>query len=405
MTMKRYITSIILVCMSIVIIGTYYGKKMVSANDFPNYSIKTLEGHESEIKNVRLKGTVEKDDISSNVTITSNETIYQSQQSFMDRLTGNNEPKIAELKKKHRSFMRGKQNIYSFYQDEDFIAYAEAVYKFESANKFMFNIGLLDLASNKEISFEHAIPGETSNGLHVLDVQLIHSKLKVVTKNYLYINDEEQSEVHLYTFDLANQKLLNDEVIITPEQMKMGYDVIDTMENTPLQPRKSIVFIKRSDASSQSGALVNNTEKPVIFEYVYEKNQLETIQLPETLANRVVTSQNYLFGDKLYIINQDAKGMHVTTFDIRNQSITNDETFLIHNSDWAGAFPLVIKNDRVYVLGTSDFEINKTANLRPQLFIAELNTGKILYKGEVIPKNPDQKYNTKPFVLHSLEIK
>ena len=124
--MKRYMSSILLVCVSIIIIGAYYGKMMVSANNFPEYSIKTLEGREGEIKDVTLSGFVEKDGRTNGVKITSNETLYQSEQSYLQRLTGNNDPKIEKLKKEHRSFMRGKGNIYSFYQDSDFIAYAEA---------------------------------------------------------------------------------------------------------------------------------------------------------------------------------------------------------------------------------------------------------------------------------------
>ena len=409
MAMKRYISSILLVCLSIIIIGAYYGIIIVNANDFPEYSINTVEGLESEIKDVSLRGFVEEEGISNNVKITLNETLYLSNQSYFQRMTGNNDPRIEKLKKEHRSFMRGKNNIYSFYQDADFIAYAETVYKPSSLDhsyKDVFNIGLLDLASDKEISFELGVPGGIFNSIGVLDVQLIQSQLKVVTENYMYGSDSntDQEEIHLYTFDLANQKLLNDEVIITPQQIKMGYDIINSMEQNPSQPRNSIVFIKRPKVVNQGEGSANTTDKAAIFEYVYEKNHLETIELPETLTDRILTSRNYLNGDELYIINQDAKGMHLTTFNIANQSIINDQTFPINNVG-TGEFPIVIKNDRVYVLATNDFEENNMTNLPPQLFIGELKTGKILYKGEVIPKKADQKFNTKSLVLYSLEIK
>ncbi|MGE8079099.1 hypothetical protein [Peribacillus loiseleuriae] len=406
--MKRYISSILLVCMSIIIIGVYYGKMTVNANNFPEYVIKTLEGNETEMKDVTLSGYVEKDGISNGVKITTNKTLYLSQQSYLQRMTGYNDPKIEKLKKEHRSFMRGKNNIYSFYQDADFIAYAATEYKSSSLDhsyKYVFNIGLLDLASNKDISFELGVPGEIFNSIGVLDVQLIQSQLKVVTENYMYGSDSntDKAEIHLYTFDLANQKLLNDEVIITPQQIKMGYEVINSMEQNPSQPQKSIIFIKRPKVVNNREGTASNTEKAAIFEYVYDKNHLETIELPEVLTDRMVTSQNYVNGDKLYVINHDAQGMHLTTFTITNQSITNDQTFPIKNVG-TGAFQIVIKNDRVYVLATNDFEENNSLNLPPQLFIGELKTGKTMYKGEVIPKKADQKFNTKSLVLYSLEI-
>ncbi|KMY49502.1 hypothetical protein [Peribacillus loiseleuriae] len=405
--MKQYISSILLVCLSIIIIGAYYGIMIVNANDFPEYSIKTLEGHESEMKDVSLSGFVEKEGMNTSVKITSNETLYLSNQSSLQRMTVYNDPRIEKLKKEHRSFMRGKNNIYSFYQDADFIAYAETVYKPSSLDhsyKYVFNIGLLDLASDKDISFELGVPGEIFNSISVLDVQLIQSKLKVVTKNYMYTNTGmDEAEVHVYTFDLGNQKLLNDEVIITPQQVKMGYDVINSMEQNPSQPQKSIIFIKRPEIVNQSEGSANTTNKAAIFEYVYDKNHLKTIELPESLTDRIVTSQNYVNGDKLYVINHDAKGLHLTTFTITNQTITNDQTFPI-KSVGTETFPIVIKNDRVYVLATNDFEENNSSNLPPQLFIGEMKTGKTMYKGEVIPKKVDQKFNTKSLVLYSLEI-
>ncbi|MFJ5622054.1 hypothetical protein ACIQD3_04805 [Peribacillus loiseleuriae] len=406
--MKRYISSILLVCLSIIIIGAYYGIMIVNANDFPEYSIKTLEGHESEMKDVSLRGFVEKEGMNTSVKITSNETLYLSNQSSLQRMTVYNDPKIEKLKKEHRSFMRGKNNIYSFYQDADFIAYAETVYKPSSLDhsyKYVFNIGLLDLASNKDISFELGVPGEIFNNISVLDVQLIQSKLKVVTKNYMYSNnnDMDEAEIHVYTFDLANQKLLNDEVIITPKQINMGYDTVASMEQNPSQPQKSIIFIKRPEVVNKGEGTASNTEKATIFEYVYDKNQLKTIELPESLTDRMVTSQNYVNGDKLYVINHDAKGMRLTTFTVTNQTITNDQTFPIKNVG-TEVFPIVIKNDRVYVLATNGFEENNSSNLPPQLFIGELKTGKMMYKGEVIPKKVDQKFNTKSLVLYSIEI-
>ena len=43
------------------------------------------------------------------------------------RLTENGLGQLAQLKKEHRSFMRGKQNIYGFYEDKQVLADVEII--------------------------------------------------------------------------------------------------------------------------------------------------------------------------------------------------------------------------------------------------------------------------------------
>ncbi|MBR8643974.1 hypothetical protein KEH51_02165 [[Brevibacterium] frigoritolerans] len=71
-----------------------------------------------------------------------------------------------------------------------------------------FDIGLLEKKDEEETSFQIELPnqGRIMNA-DVRDVQLVHSKLQVLTMNDVNSNNEKQTkEVHLYTIDVANKK-------------------------------------------------------------------------------------------------------------------------------------------------------------------------------------------------------
>ncbi|MDQ7862215.1 hypothetical protein RCO48_18055 [Peribacillus frigoritolerans] len=70
------------------------------------------------------------------------------------------------------------------------------------------DIGLLEKKDEEETSFQIELPNqERIMNTDVRDVQLVHSKLQVLTMNDVNVNNEKETkEVHLYTIDVANKK-------------------------------------------------------------------------------------------------------------------------------------------------------------------------------------------------------
>ncbi|AXN38397.1 hypothetical protein [Peribacillus butanolivorans] len=400
--MKRYFGSIIMVMVILLSIGTYYVKIASSASNLPKYTFKTLEGNDKELETVIIHGSYEENPtMHEELTIESNQTIYTSEKSYLENLIGPQDKRIEKLVKEHRSFMRGKENIDSFYEDNDFLAYVPVTNNREVRIKpipMKFDVALLEKKSKDETSFEIEVPEqERFWSIDVRDVQLIQSKLQVVTRNDVKTNGENQStEIHLYTIDLANKKIVKDETLIaeTFNNTTQGYVEMPTSVSS-MQPNNLILFTLVKGLYNEDGNFKEKPSESSLLIYNYETRKLEKVTLPKKLSGSYESIRDGYFDEEnLYIIKRGSKNNHVVTFNISSQSVTSDYKFddqSLHNDE--DGFSTTVKNGRVYILGTNGMYEEKGEYKPAQLLIADLQTGKTLYKGETVIQSADQKKN------------
>ncbi|MGY3312411.1 hypothetical protein ACV242_000907 [Peribacillus simplex] len=406
--MKRYICSIIIGMVVILSIGTYYVKVASSASGLPKYNFKTLEGSDKELDPVIIHGSLEVDPIYEPLTIESNQSIYASERSYFENLSGIRDFQIERLIKEHRSFMRGRDSINSLYEDDDFLAYASVNEDFTKNGKMEaeFDIGLLEKKGEDETSFKIELPDqERIMNVVVRDVQLVHSKLQVLTMNDVNSNDEKQTiEVHLYTIDLANKKVLSDKTLLSetftdPNQvdLEMPTDI------APSQPNNMVLISLIKGVNHEDG-FKEKLKESKLLSYNYDTEKLETVKLPkkESLSPDMARG-GYADGKKLYIVDTKSDKYHIKTFDLSSQKITNDmELDLTVNKkeqDFAA-----FKNGRVYFLLGSGRDQEGVLTSKPaQLLITDYKTGKTLYKGETVTNKKNGK--NYGFNIESLEVK
>ncbi|AMM94763.1 hypothetical protein UP17_21705 [Peribacillus simplex] len=406
--MKRYICSIIIGMVVILSIGTYYVKVASSASGLPKYNFKTLEGSDKELDPVIIHGSLEVDPIYEPLTIVSNQSIYASERSYFENLSGIQDFQIERLIKEHRSFMRGRDSINSLYEDDDFLAYASVNEDFTKNGKMEaeFDIGLLEKKGEDETSFKIELPDqERIMNVVVRDVQLVHSKLQVLTMNDVNSNDEKQTiEVHLYTIDLANKKVLSDKTLLSetftdPNQvdLEMPTDI------APSQPNNMVLISLIKGVNHEDG-FKEKLKESKLLSYNYDTEKLETVKLPkkESLSPDMARG-GYADGKKLYIVDTKSDKYHIKTFDLSSQKITNDmELDLTVNKkeqDFAA-----FKNGRVYFLLGSGRDQEGVLTSKPaQLLITDYKTGKTLYKGETVTNKKNGK--NYGFNIESLEVK
>ncbi|MDF9759327.1 hypothetical protein OKW24_001100 [Peribacillus simplex] len=406
--MKRYICSIIIGMVVILSIGTYYVKVASSASGLPKYNFKTLEGSDKELDPVIIHGSLEVDPIYEPLTIESNQSIYASERSYFENLSGIQDFQIERLIKEHRSFMRGRDSINSLYEDDDFLAYASVNEDFTKNGKMEaeFDIGLLEKKGEDETSFKIELPDqERIMNVVVRDVQLVHSKLQVLTMNDVNSNDEKQTiEVHLYTIDLANKKILSDKTLLSetftdPNQvyLEMPTDI------APSQPNNMVLISLIKGVNHEDG-FKEKLKESKLLSYNYDTEKLETVKLPkkESLSPDMARG-GYADGKKLYIVDTKSDKYHIKTFDLSSQKITNDmELDLTVNKkeqDFAA-----FKNGRVYFLLGSGRDQEGVLTSKPaQLLITDYKTGKTLYKGETVTNKKNGK--NYGFNIESLEVK
>lgn len=402
--MKRYLCSIIIGMVVILSIGSYYVKVASSASSLPKYTFKTLEGSDKELDPVIINATLQNgSNFYESLTIESNTTTYASERSYLENLTGRQGHEIERLVKEHRSFMRSRDSISSLYEDDDFLAYARVNSEYTKSGNMEaeFDIGLLEKKDEEETSFQIELPnqGRIMNA-DVRDVQLVHSKLQVLTMNDVNSNNEKQTkEVHLYTIDVANKKVLSDKTLVSetftyPDQVdfEMPIDV------APSQPN-NMVFISLIKGVNHEDGFEEKLKESKLLSYNYETEKLETVK-KESLSLDMARS-GYADGKNLYTVEMKSGKYRIKTLDLSSQTLTND-TELDIAANKEEQYTAAFKNGRVYFLLNGMNQVGKT-NKPAKLLIADIKTGKTLYKGETVIN----KKNSKSFELYidDLEIK
>ncbi|MGG0409221.1 hypothetical protein [Peribacillus simplex] len=401
--MKRYLCSIIIGMVVILSIGTYY-VKFSSASSLPKYTFKTLEGSDKELDPVIINASLENGSFYEPLTFESNTTTYASERSYLENLYGRQDHKIKRLIKEHRSFMRGKDSISSLYEDDDFLAYAWVNSEITNNGKMEaeFDIGLLEKKDEEETSFQIELPNqERIMNTDVRDVQLVHSKLQVLTMNDVNVNNEKQTkEVHLYTIDIANKKVLSDKTLVSetftyPNQV----DIEMPTDVAPSQPNNMVLISLIKGVNHEDG-FEEKLKESKLLSYNYETEKLETVKKGSLSLDR--ERSGYADGKNLYVVEMKSGKYRIKTFDLSSQTLTNDTEldFAVNKEEhYFAAF----KNGRVYFLLGNEVDQGSLTYKPIQLLIADLKTGKTLYKGETVIN----KKNSKNFGLfiNDLEVK
>ncbi|MFJ9386400.1 hypothetical protein ACIROD_22000 [Peribacillus sp. NPDC101481] len=404
--MKRYLCSIIIGMVVILSIGTYYVKVASSASSLPKYTFKTLEGSDKELDPVIINGTLQNgSNFYDPLTIESNTTTYASERSYLENLTGRQDHQIERLVKEHRSFMRGKDSISSLYEDDDFLAYAWVNSDITNNGKMeaKFDIGLLEKKDEEETSFQIELPNqERIMNTDVRDVQLVHSKLQVLTMNDVNSNNEKQTkEVHLYTIDVANKKVLSDKTLLSetftyPNQVdfQMPIDV------APSRPNNMVLISLIKGVNHEEGPYEEKLKESKLLSYNYETEKLETVKKGSLSLD--MARSGYADGKNLYAVEMKSGKYRIKTFDLSSQTLTNDTELDIAANKKEQYFA-AIKNGRVYFLLGKEVDQDVLTYKPAKLLIADIKTGKTLYKGETVIN----KKNSKGFglIIDELEIK
>lgn len=408
--MKRYLCSIIIGMVVILSIGTYYVKVASSASSLPKYTFKTLEGSDKELDPVIINASLDNGPYYESLTFESNTTTYDIEKSYLESFSGRQDYRIERLIKEHRSFMRGKDSISSLYEDDDFLAYAWVNSEITNNGKTEaeFDIGLLEKKDEEETSFQIELPNqERIMNADVRDVQLVHSKLQVLTMNDVKSKNEKQTkEVHLYTIDLANKKVLSDKTLVSetftyPNQV----DFEIPTDVAPIQPNNMVLISLIKGVNHEDGSYKEKPSK--LLSYNYETEKIETVKLPknESLSLGMARS-GYTDGKTLYLIDKKSDNYRIKTFDLSSRTLTNDKELDVAVNKEEQYFA-AIKNGRVYFLiGNGVDQVGSLTYKPAQLLIADLKTGKTLYKGETVMQATNKKNGKKSgFIIEDLEVK
>jgi hypothetical protein len=392
--MKRYWKLAVLVPFIILCIGTYYVE--ASGGNGPEYYLKLLAGNEKEASQVSLQANYRNEEL----FINPEGSEYRKEQSFWESLSPNYYSKeLEKLVKVNRQFMRGKTDLNGFYEDDQFIGYVDIRSLGLVKDRFNapFTVSLYDKKRKGSSSFEVSLPKvNIYNFINLHDVQIDGQTMKLVTINFKKSESNAgynmYPEVHLYTLDLDKKNIVEDQVIFSeaPLDENNRVNIMGVDETDPLKQSRYAVFqtihSKKVKAKESSEAYVPDHREL----FVYDLKSGKPVTIQDELINEILkgTDEQDIShsGDELYLTSwTDQKGAHVIRYSLAENKVEKDLTIAFNqHQSVAGKVSISrIANNRLYML----VNMRKGESTVPTVVIAELDTGGIVYQGEVSRKD------------------
>ncbi|HEY2494014.1 MAG TPA: hypothetical protein VGI33_14045 [Paenibacillus sp.] len=388
--MRRYWFSILLSLFIIVGIGTYY---VYGATDrLPEYKLSTVEGDVNEGAKIQLEGSYVGGRGSKVVSVTADGSDYQRRHSiyrnsFADtRSWLNEQADIRQMIKDHRTFMRGKGYVESFYKDEEWTIYAEAVVNSDDVanSKVVLNIEILNQNSG-EVSHFELIVDEHISYSHVEDVQLIDNQIHILTLTYPEGEVDEsdsKEQYHDYVVDMNSGALTNNETLAlgvkAKDDARLNYSSITSA--TFSEPSDYALLLvheeEKSEETNQGRVLYN--EYP--YSYAYKTGKITA--LPDTLKTAGIAGVDEngsyrLKGSILSILSYKSDFIKMSRFNLDTGKVDKDVISI--TGQQLGADNImrgIVKEDRLFIL----FHKNSI----PMAAVVDVTNGDLLYKGEAV---------------------
>ncbi|PTY78856.1 hypothetical protein B5V89_08925 [Heyndrickxia sporothermodurans] len=390
--MKRYISSIVIIAIMFCTIGAFYIYTS-AANSLPEMKIVKVSGNDDELKNVVISGNYHIGNTNENFEATTKGTTYFSERSFFEKLDLE-KGKLLELRKNYRNFMRGKHDLDSIFEDQELLTYTELNTRY---NKYSLNISILNKKNKKKNSFQVDIPNyQEFTGVYFHDVQRVGNELKVITENNRRLDQgKSKIELHLYTIDYEQKKIIKDDIIASKFTDNRHGDQYDSIYSNDPTIANKYYFMQDNKVKFQElpdGGMDEQIVNSEIVAYNYEKNSLEKIKVPKQYYG---TQRPQMVNDidgTVYLFLENEKDVILSKVNIDKHSI--EKIRKISLPEMGGNQNQVIKidNGKVYILITQT-----NANDKNTLIVMDIRSGQNLYKGKITQSKQKKNSNIELF--------
>src|SRR5690625_2912178 len=412
--MKRYWKLITLTTFIVVITGALFIQAGLATSGFPEFVIEHKSGNQAEVKPLTIIGNYVVDETTHIRTeISAEETSYRhNESSYLHVLKEDYlQPEMKRLIKDYRSFMRGKheEQIHSFFEDQDILAYADLKSEYLSARhgqwKYSFAVDVLDKKTKNNTAFELAIPeDEKYNYLNIQGVQLIDDELKIMTMNNLISTNEypHHDEIHIYTIDLDTQKVTNDHVIeLTNDELASDQwlSIYGVHKGEDIGPNKHFVFLEeKNEETVLEDSYSQQTLERQYIVYNLETNEQKNLELPEGYG--IETYPELLSGSIVYFSKKVDNEIEVIGYDLERKQIETKQTFDLLVDEGDSFRPFTFINDKIYIVQQLYEGIVDST-----IMIADIETGEILYEGSVGLADSSKDQQVKKMHIYKTHVK
>lgn len=406
--MKKYWKFIATITIIVLSIGTFYVTSTMSAESHPEFVIKTISGNAEEIKPLVLEGayTSSMSYVDTSLKITSDGSTYNSR-SFLDKIIGQPPIVIKDFQEKYRSFMRGKDPLVNyFFENEEFLAYATVDYKLDSlrSRDFKFNISVLNKKDGSIDSFTEEVPdsGELEY-ISVDDVQKVEGELYLITRNMKRNNDNFSEEAHIYTINIANQKISDHEAIIDTTNGQSDTRInVRLVETAPTKANNHLIIVKTElkvieDMESIREEFINQE----IISYSLATKEKEIIDVPELRLDE--NQLSFFDGSLVYFTRLIGTELVVTPYSlVDNQLGKAYRIQLSGDNGHAGGQMTKVNDGKLYIVSS---QMSPSLNIDADVVVADAQTGETLFRGQITLEDSSEDTRQFELFLHEIYVK
>lgn len=390
--LRKYWKMLLICCVIVIILPAFYVYSKTNDSQL-TYKIKTVKGNEQEIENIAFKMTYQNNIgnvgyVDQEVQISKEGTKEVDKQSFLGiSLYSDRGEYFSKYIQAYRSYMRGKQqspNVY--YEDKERLVYSNIVER-ESEFLKVVQVDILNKQTNDRLTFEVDAP-KVQGYINVQNINMQKGRLDILVNVFGYAGE---AELHIYTIDIENKKLINDELLYQSVQKEgISSNMYVLNDADALQNEMSYVYGIENRKVSENG-----TEQVVsqeLYMYDTQTKQQKKVALPFTITDNMYSDMVMDDGD-IVLFGPAKSGLEVWRYDVvkekwsklnsfKNIVTMNDQMGNVQSGYFEesvtneGMLNHQSKNGKLYV-------INYTLK-GLSLFIVDLKTGTLLYEGQFV---------------------
>ncbi|CAN7306725.1 hypothetical protein LJR153_001639 [Paenibacillus sp. LjRoot153] len=416
MQIKRYWLLVVLIPFCLLAIGTYYVSG--AGDQKPDYLLQTINGQDSEGASLQVEAQIN----AKPLWISTQGSEYESDKmSYVESLdsTMYRQEQLKILVKENRSFMRGKNAVSSFYNDDKVLAYVGSDSPSYSQYPAKGQSNLLKISVKWKLekvvtSFEIQSDKRNDEIIRIYDVQVKDGIMKVLANRQQVGNDYgiqfKDARYQMYTIDLEKKSLMSSEPIL-PANKQESENLISTnyMWATDLIGSNGYAIFHQSEtkkidkAGNQAEQRYEGLVKREILIYDLWNGKWETVQ-NDALYSSLMEDQE--MGVSIQHTNEELTltslsqklDSRVIRIDLAANKVISDVKLSLQaiQKEWGRINANLLEKNRLHILMFD-------GRRNPAVAIVDLQTGNVIYQAEVRRKDADRLGNISVYGLHIKE--
>lgn len=413
--MKKYSKLVVLVGIVVIMFSYYYVQAGTLSETFGKIKIKTVEGDESFVDDVVIKGDYYGNYYNSeSFEIRKDGTDFLRDKSYIERLDDYYlTDKVKQLRKENRQFMRMKDsNAESYIEYDDMIIYVSVPYTRWGIFKGYLQVETYNRTTKEKtittIDTPDLLDYSTIEKMYLLDDQLY---ILVLNMEYDSAADTEKTILNIYEYNVTDDTLTNSiEVAFGDTDYYSDFtNIFVDNEESPTQLIVTGAAIDYEEIETEDAAVVGMfAEEDEDYREIVELTNVKKIDLQTgevndiKVKNMVENGVPVAFnGAEIIIVAPKENQLTYYAYDITRETMVEKQTIDTEAnfiSMWDFEMNVVTDN-KVYTL------INQNETSIATLLIIDTLTGELLYKGLVEGDLEDTKMQDPTEIyFHTLEL-